>query len=429
MKPRSTQFGVRENTASSRQHAPRSAMRSTPNQSAKPSDISREEAQPISASFSQTSSLGSPNNAAHTRGHRGRGKPRKAPSDCSRSSRLIASPCVLGLRTDTQTILGANTELPAWKVLALPSGRSVGLGRVPTARLACCLTCGLHSKATQNKLDGPSMEERWLEEVSSKDRSFSAVLGESLGGALVGGRNSSRRHARQAETIGSDWDRSRNFRRAVSRCKRLSQRLASINSGKARPQSVRTFGTFVEEDWMPVVLPTLKYATQKHYRYMLDVHLIPAFGTEAASRTHAGRVAKLSQSKTQGRFVVGNRSSLQVRSEQDSRCSRGMGLYRRERAQKTKLPRRQHGTERTVLTPVQVRNLVTALNHPARSVTLLLVLTGLRVGELLAFRWGSVDLKARMLRVCETVYDGHFDQPKTNAVCGLFQSERKRRRF
>ena len=64
MKLRSTQSGMRENTASSRQHAPRSAMRSTPNQSAKPSDISQEEARPIPASFSQTSSLSSPNNAA-----------------------------------------------------------------------------------------------------------------------------------------------------------------------------------------------------------------------------------------------------------------------------------------------------------------------------------------------------------------------------
>jgi Phage integrase, N-terminal SAM-like domain len=58
----------------------------------------------------------------------------------------------------------------------------------------------------------------------------------------------------------------------------LSQKLASINKGTARPQSIRTFATFVAEDWSPVVLPTLKYATQKHYRYMLDVHLIPAFG-------------------------------------------------------------------------------------------------------------------------------------------------------
>ena len=77
MKPLSTQFGVRETTASSRQHAPRSAMRSTTNQSAKPSDISWEEARPISASFSQTSSLSSPNNAAHiaaTAGEESHGK-------------------------------------------------------------------------------------------------------------------------------------------------------------------------------------------------------------------------------------------------------------------------------------------------------------------------------------------------------------------
>ncbi len=72
-----------------------------------------------------------------------------------------------------------------------------------------------------------------------------------------------------------------------------------------------------------------------------------------------------------------------------------MGLYRRERSSEN------------------VRNLATALNEPARSITLLLVLTGLRVGELLALRWGSVDLNARMLHVCETVYDRHFDQPKT----------------
>jgi integrase len=60
-----------------------------------------------------------------------------------------------------------------------------------------------------------------------------------------------------------------------------------------------------------------------------------------------------------------------------------------------------------------VKNLAAALNEPACSITLLLVLTGLRVGELLALRWGSLDLKARLLRVRETVYNGHFDQPKT----------------
>ena len=58
----------------------------------------------------------------------------------------------------------------------------------------------------------------------------------------------------------------------------LSQKLKAINSGDARPQSVHTFGDFVKDEWVPVILPTLKYATQKHYKYMLNAHLIPAFG-------------------------------------------------------------------------------------------------------------------------------------------------------
>jgi hypothetical protein len=34
----------------------------------------------------------------------------------------------------------------------------------------------------------------------------------------------------------------------------------------------------VNGDWIPAILPALKYATQKHYHYMPGVHLIPAFG-------------------------------------------------------------------------------------------------------------------------------------------------------
>jgi len=193
----------------------------------------------------------------------------------------------------------------------------------------------------------------------------------------------------------------------------LSQRLGSINSGKARPQSTRTFGGFVEDDWMPVVLPTLKYATQKHYHYMLDVHLIPAFGER--------QLRELTREKLQGFLSRKLKSGLSWETVHHFKCGLSKILGAAEEwgyiadnvVQKTKLPRRQYGSERVVLTPAQVRDLAAALNGPARSVTLLLVLTGLRVGELLALRWGSVDLKARLLRVCETVYDGHFDKPKT----------------
>lgn len=40
-------------------------------------------------------------------------------------------------------------------------------------------------------------------------------------------------------------------------------------------------------------------------------------------------------------------------------------------------------------------------------------MTGLRIGELLALRWQDVDLQNGFLSVRQTVYEGHFDEPKT----------------
>ena len=193
----------------------------------------------------------------------------------------------------------------------------------------------------------------------------------------------------------------------------LSQKLRAINRGEVRPQSIRTFGDFVKNDWMPVILPTLKFATQKHYRYMLDVHIVPAFGkvqlkdlTREDLQSFLGR--KLNSGlawETVHHFKCGLSKILSAAEE--------WGCVTENVAQKTKLPRRQYGAERVVLTPVQVQVLAGTLREPARSITLLLVLTGLRIGELLALRWGNVDLNVQVLRVAETVYDGHFDKPKT----------------
>jgi len=58
----------------------------------------------------------------------------------------------------------------------------------------------------------------------------------------------------------------------------LVRRLERLNSEHHTLQSQRKFASFVQDDWSPVVLPTLKYATQKSYRYFLGVHLVPALG-------------------------------------------------------------------------------------------------------------------------------------------------------
>jgi hypothetical protein len=189
----------------------------------------------------------------------------------------------------------------------------------------------------------------------------------------------------------------------------LSEKLGHLNNGNARPQSVRTFGEFVKSEWIPVVLPTLKYATQKHYRYMFDVHLIPAFGKL--------RLREFTREELPSFLIRKPNGGLSCETVHHFKCglskvlgtAEEWGYVAENMAQKTKLPRRQRGAERTILSPLQIRNLASTVDGPARSITLLLVLTGLRIGELLALRWSCVDLKVRRLRVAETVYDGHFD--------------------
>jgi integrase len=75
---------------------------------------------------------------------------------------------------------------------------------------------------------------------------------------------------------------------------------------------------------------------------------------------------------------------------------------------KTKLPRRGARPERKVLAPEQLRLLLAALPEPSCSLVWLVVLTGLRIGELLALRWRDVDLENGVLRVRQTLYEGSF---------------------
>ena len=49
-------------------------------------------------------------------------------------------------------------------------------------------------------------------------------------------------------------------------------------------------------------------------------------------------------------------------------------------------------TERRFYSPVQVRQLLAELTEPCRSIVLLAVLTGMRIGEILALRWKRLDL-------------------------------------
>jgi len=67
------------------------------------------------------------------------------------------------------------------------------------------------------------------------------------------------------------------------------------------------------------------------------------------------------------------------------------------------------------LDPTQVRLLAADLPEPCRTLVRLAVLTGLRIGELLALRWERIELFSGTLSVVETFSDGRFGPPKTRS--------------
>ena len=69
----------------------------------------------------------------------------------------------------------------------------------------------------------------------------------------------------------------------------LDERLRAVNTGASPPQAAIAFGTFVEEHWKTLVLPTFKASTQHGYKTVLKVHVLPAWRDWRLRRDRAPR--------------------------------------------------------------------------------------------------------------------------------------------
>lgn len=194
----------------------------------------------------------------------------------------------------------------------------------------------------------------------------------------------------------------------------FSDLLRRVNSANYNPRSCCSFRSLVQE-WEAQALPTLKYATQEHYKYVVNSHLLPRFGDV--------QLRLISRESIQIFLAEKMKEDLSWRTVKHLRTTLGTilgtaefwGYIEDNPVRKTRLPRRGLQPERTVLSPEQLNSLLQKLPEPSRSLVWLLVLTGLRIGELLALRWQDVDLQAGLLRVSRTLYEGHFDEPKTRS--------------
>lgn len=232
---------------------------------------------------------------------------------------------------------------------------------------------------------------RWRETVLRPDNTLSKVLRSKVLGPVSGISKSEARNQ-------------------LTDCLRL------INQGHRRPLATITFEQFTREKWEPLALPTIKPATARYYRYQLHHYLLPTFGPlrlcEFDRETLQAFVIGKKRQGYSSSTLHGIRTTLSKVLAQavtwrylEENVARGLSIGER-------VPKK----EPTFLGPSDVLRLTEALPEPCRTVVTVAVLTGLRIGEIAALRWGRTDFLRGVIQVKETYSEGAgFGTPKTRS--------------
>ena len=214
----------------------------------------------------------------------------------------------------------------------------------------------------------------------------------------------------RGETLGLVRTITRQIARSI-----LNQKLRAEHHNRRWPQSVSSFSEFVEKEWRPNAALAVKKSTMKFYNFQLERHIIPAFGASSLGEVNRNRIesllSKLREKGHASGTLRGVRTTistvLQSAVERDYlEANPAHGIRIRSMGVRPK-PR--------FYTPSQIQKLLPELGEPCRTIVLVAVLTGMRIGEILGLRWKRIDLLRRTLEVAEIFSDGDFGTPKTKS--------------
>jgi len=202
-------------------------------------------------------------------------------------------------------------------------------------------------------------------------------------------------------------------------CKKEARRAAEnylrgLNVGTARPQAAITFGDFWHRYFVQEVLPQRKFATREVYNYLARRHLLPFFGMQRLCDITRFDVQTFIGQKQRHGYAPKTLAHLRSLLSKVFGVAVSWGWMNGNPASGIELPAMEKRREARVLGLGEIAQLSQTLKEPARTVFILGLLTGLRIGEILALRVEDVNLLSGSVWVRRNVYRGHVqDAPKT----------------
>lgn len=197
--------------------------------------------------------------------------------------------------------------------------------------------------------------------------------------------------------------------------KMASEFLRPINQGLVNVGSATLFSDFVDETYIPVVMPQMAKSTQDRYSGVIENYLKPQFGSLClrdvsvltVDRYFAdlGRSSRLEhESLDKVRDVLSSVLGSAVR----------YGLLIKNPVEGVRLPRRRRGKKnKPWITRPQFQSLIELMAEPYATMVYVAIYTGLRVSELIGLRWE--DVHADSITIDERCCRGDWGAPKSDA--------------
>jgi integrase len=195
----------------------------------------------------------------------------------------------------------------------------------------------------------------------------------------------------------------------------LGERLIAAERRQRQPQVAIPFSEFVRTEWKPNAALQLRKSSMRIYNFNLDNHILAALGEvplRDISRLHVESCLSRLQ---QAGYAVSTLRSVRATISTVLEAAVGRRYITNNSAHGIRIREGDSKREPRYYRAPEIRKLLFKLEDPCRTVALVAVSTGLRIGEILALRWKRIDLLRSTIEVAETYSSGEFGPPKTRS--------------
>ena len=194
----------------------------------------------------------------------------------------------------------------------------------------------------------------------------------------------------------------------------VTERLRPLNQGLLSLGSASKFEDYVQDVYLPVVMPVFAKSTQDRYRSVVENHLLPAFGEVCLRDIGALAVQRYISGLAASELSHESRDKIRDTLSSILGSAVQYSYLVKNPVEGVRLPPEKKGKRvKPYVTPQQFEALIELIREPYATMVYVAVYTGLRVSELIGLKWGDVGENA--ITIDERYCRGDWGTPKSEA--------------